>query len=183
MSLWHLPKTARIGGEIYEIRTDFREILEIISYFNNRELPELFRWRIALALFYEGQIPPEHRAEAMEYLSRFLRCGQPDTPGPRLLDWEQDAGAIISGVNAVAGQEVRQLPYVHWWTFLSWFSAIGQGELAMLVSLRDKLTRGQKLEPWEQDFYRQNRRRVDLQPRYTPAEEEERARLNGMLNG
>ena len=183
MSLWHLPKSAKIGGKTYGIHTDFREILEIFRYFNDPALPEFVRWRIALALFYEGEIPPEDRPEAMGYLSDFLRCGQPDTPGPRLLDWEQDAGAILSGVNAVAGQEVRQLPYVHWWTFLGWFSAIGQGELAMLIGIRSKLSRGQKLEPWEQDFYRLNRRRVDLRPRYTPAEEEERSRLRAMLNG
>ena len=183
MKLWQLPKSAEIGGKTYPIHTDFREILEIIGYLNDPALPEFVRWRITLALFYEGRISPEHRAEAMDWFSRFLRCGQPDTPRPKLLDWEQDAGAILSGVNAVAGQEVRQLSYVHWWTFLSWFSAIGQGELAVLVSLRDKLSRGQKLEPWEQEFYRQNRSRVDLRPRYTPAEEAERARLNGMLNG
>lgn len=183
MSLWCLPKTAEIGGEIYNIHTDFREILEIFSYLNDRQLPELFRWRIALALFYEEEISPEHRAEAMAYLCDFIRCGQPDTPGPKLLDWEQDAGAIISGVNAVAGREIRQMPYVHWWTFLGWFSAIGKGELATLISIRGKLSRGQKLEAWEQDFYRQNRRRVDLQHRYTAAEQAERARLNELLNG
>lgn len=182
MSLWELPKTARIGGIVYEIHTDFREILEIFGYLNDAELPALFRWRVALALFFEGELPPEHRAEAMEYLCQFLRCGQPDVPGPKLLDWEQDAGAIISGVNGVAGREVRDLPYVHWWTFLSWFSAIGQGELATVICIRSKLARGQKLEAWEQDFYRQNRRRVDLQPHYTPAEQAERERLNELLH-
>lgn len=182
MSLWTLPQSAQFGGKTYKIHPDFRDILEIFSYFNDPELPEAFRWRIALALFYEGQIPPEHRREAMAYLADFLRCGMEEKPGPRLLDWEQDAGAIISGVNAAAGQEIRDKPFVHWWTFVSWFSAIGQGELATLVGIRGKLARGQKLEPWEQDYYRQNREKVDLKPRYTAEELEERDRLNKLLN-
>lgn len=182
MSLWQLPRQAVIGGKTYQIHPDFRDILEIFGYLNDENLPETFRWRIALALFYEGQIPPEHRLEAMEYLADFIRYGCEDTPGPQLLDWQQDAAAILSGVNAAAGQEVRDKPFVHWWTFLSWFSAIGQGELATRVSIRGKLSRGQKLEPWEQDYYRQNRQRVDRKPRYTAAELAERDRLNKLLN-
>lgn len=182
MSLWILPRTAQIGGKSYEIHPDFRDILEIFSYLGDPDLPEPFRWRIALALFYEGQIPPEHRQEAMEFLADFIRYGVEDRPGPRLLDWEQDAGAIIAGVNAAAGQEIRDEPFVHWWTFLSWFSAIGKGELATLVSIRSKLSRGQQLDDWEQAFYRQNRTRVDLKVRYTADELAQRERLNAMLS-
>lgn len=181
MSLWQLPRQAVIGGKEYEIHPDFRDILEIFGYLNDSELPEPFRWRIALALFYDGEIPAEHRREAMEYLAGFIRYGMEEKPGPRLLDWQQDAAAIISGVNAAAGQEVRSLPFVHWWTFLSWFSAIGQGELATVVAIRSKLARGQKLSDSEQDFYQQNREKVDLKPRYTAEELEERKRLNALL--
>lgn len=182
MSLWSLPRTAQIGGKNYEIHPDFRDVLEIFSYLSDSSLPEPFRWRIALALFFEGEIPPQYRQEAMEYLADFIRYGMEDRPSPRILDWEQDAGAIIAGVNAVAGHEIRNQPFVHWWTFLSWFSAIGQGELATLVSIRSKLSRGQQLSDWEQDFYRQNRSRVDLKVRYTPEELAQRQRLNALLS-
>lgn len=181
MSLWTLPRQAVIGGKTYEIHPDFRDILEIFGYLNDPDLPEPFRWRIALALFYEGEIPAEHRREAMEFLADFIRYGMDDQPGPKLLDWQQDARAILAGVNAAAGQEIRRESFVHWWTFLSWFSAIGQGELATVVAIRSKLTRGQKLSDWEQDFYRQNREKVDLKPRYTAEELEERKRLNALL--
>lgn len=182
MSLWSLPRQAVIGGKTYRIHPDFRDILEIIACLNDRNLPELFRWRMALALFYEEEIPPYHRQAAMEYLAEFIRYGMEEKPGPKLMDWEQDAAAILSGVNAAAGQEIRSLPFVHWWTFLSWFAAIGQGELATVVSIRSKLSQGQKLEAWERDFYRQNKAKVDLKPRYTEAELAERARLNALLS-
>ena len=181
MSLWELPEQAEIGGNTYKIHTDFRDILEIFGYLNDPDLPEMFRWRVALALFYDGHLPEQHRPEAIDYLCRFLKCGQEDRPGPRLLDWEQDAGAIIAGVNAVAGKEIRSVPYVHWWTFVSWFSAIGQGELATLVGIRSKLSRGQKLSDWEQDFYRQNRKKVELKSRYSAEEQKVRARLLAKL--
>ena len=50
--LWRLPTTAEFGGKTYAIHGDFRDILEILSYFADPELPEYLRWEIVLALFY-----------------------------------------------------------------------------------------------------------------------------------
>ena len=181
MNPWELPRDAVIGGVKYAIYADYRDILEIFSYLNDPDLPEPFRWRIALALFYEGEIPEMHRQEALEYLSAFLRCGGQEKPGPRLLDWQQDAGAIISDVNKVAGQEIRALPFVHWWTFLSWFHGVGQGQLSTLVAIRDKLARGKPLDGWEKDFYRENRHRVDLKKHYSKEDLRQQKALQEML--
>lgn len=181
MNGYALPRQAVIGGRTYHIHGDFRDILEIFQYLIDPDLPEGFRWQVALGLFYDGQIPEEDRPEAIRFLCDFIRCGQQEQPGPRLLDWQQDAGAIMSGVNAVAGQEIRAMPFVHWWTFLSWFSAIGQGELSTVVAIRSKLSRGQRLTDWEQDYYRQNRQKVELQRRYSASERLERERLERML--
>ena len=181
-ALWQLPVTKKFGMQSFDLHADYREILEIFSVLEDPDLPEPVRWRIAMGLFYEQPVPWEHRQAAMEYLAFFLRGGQPEgKPGPKLLDWQQDADAIIAGVNQAAGQEVRALPFVHWWTFLSWFHGIGQGQLSTLVSIRDKLRRGKKLEPWEKEFYRENKHRVDLKPRYSEAELAEQQRLQKLL--
>ena len=92
-----------------------------------------------------------------------------------------DAQLIIADVNKVAGQEIRAVPYLHWWTFLSWFHAISQGQLSTLVAIRDKLSRGQPLERWEKEFYAQNKKKVDLQPRLSQREREEKQRLQALL--
>lgn len=182
MNPWALPETAEIGGKTYPLNTDYRDVLEIMGYLNDPDRPEYLRWRIALALFYEGDIPDEHRQEAMEYLASFIACGETDAhPGPKLLDWEQDAKAIIADVNKVAGTEIRALPYLHWWTFLSYFQAIGEGQLSTLVSIRDKLRRGKKLEKWEKDFYRENKSRVDFKKKYSAEELAEQERLKKLL--
>ena len=181
--VWTLPTEAVIGGKTYPIHADYRDILEIFSYLEDPDLPEYLRWQIALALFYEGDIPAGHQQEAMEYLSTFINCGRQEEakPGPKLLDWEQDGLTIVADVNRVAGQEIRALPFVHWWTFMAWFHAIGEGQLSTIVSIRDKLRRGKKLEQWEKDFYRENKARVDLKKRYSAEELAEQERLRQLL--
>ena len=182
MTPWELPETAEIGGVVYDLHTDFRDILEIMGYLDDPNMPEYLRWKIAIALFYEGEIPSEYETEAMEFLSAFISYGETDTkPGPKLLDWEQDAQVVIADVNKVAGMEIRSARYLHWWTFLSFFQAIGEGQLSTLVSIRDKLRRGRKLEKWEQDFYRENKSRVDFKKKYSAEEKAEQERLKQLL--
>ena len=182
MTPWQLPETARIGNHEYEINTDYREVLQIVQILNNPDMPEFIRWNTAINLFFEGDIPQEHEQEAMEYLAAFIAYGELDAkPGPQLLDWEQDSRAIIADVNKVAGKEIREMQYLHWWTFLSYFFAIGEGQLSTMVSIRDKLRRGQKLEKWDQDFYRENKTRVDLRKKYSAEELAEQERLKKLL--
>lgn len=181
--LWQLPVTTQIGGKRYALHGDFRDILEIFSYLENPDIPEYVRWRVAAALFYDGEIPEEDYPEALAYLVFFIGCGQEvGKPGPKLLDWETDAMTIIADINKVAGQEIRSLPFVHWWTFMAWFHGIGEGQLSTIVGIRDKLRKGKKLEPWEQDFYRENKHRVDMKKRYSREELEEQARIQALLD-
>lgn len=181
MNGWLLPEQAVIGGREYALHADFRDILEIFRYLEDPEKPEFLRWRIAVGLFYEGDIPEEHMGEAMEYLAQFISCGSRGKPGPKLLDWEQDAQVIVADVNRAAGREVRQMEFLHWWSFLAFFNAVGEGQLSTLVSIRDKLRRGKKLEPWEREYYRRNKDRVDLKKRYSPEEEQQRRLLEERL--
>ena len=183
MSPWELPIQAVFGGEVYEIHTDYRDVLEIFSYFEDPDLPDYLKWQIALALFYEGDIPGEYLQKGMEFLADFLKGGRQEgeRAAPKLLDWEQDAGVIVAEVNKVAGQEIRALPYVHWWTFLSWFHSIGEGQLSTLVGIREKLRKGKKLEPHEKDYYRAHKAQVDLKPRYSREELAQKQALEKLL--
>lgn len=184
MTPWSLPTTAVIGGVEYRINADYRDILEIMGYLENPDQPEFVKWQIAVALFYDGEIPQEHRQEAMEYIASFISCGERDSkPAPKLLDWEQDAQIIVADVNKVAGSEIRALPFLHWWTFLSYFHAIGEGQLSTVVSIRDKLRRGKKLEKWEKEYYQKNKSQIDLKRRYSAEEVAEQERLEKLLGG
>ena len=183
LSPWYLPKTARLGEIEYTLHTDFRDILEIFFYFEDPDLPDALKWRIATALFYDGEIPEAQLPSAMQFLADFLRGGRQESekPAPKLLDWEQDGAVIIAEVNKVAGQEIRALPFVHWWTFLSWFHGIGEGQLSTLVGIREKLRKGKKLEPYEKEFYHTHKAAVDMKTRYSQQELAEQQRLEKLL--
>ena len=182
MNGWELPVSTQLNGRNYSFYSDYRDILEIIGYLEDRSLPEFMRWRIALALFYKEKVRQSDLRAAADYLGAFIAGGRPrETPGPKLLDWEQDADVIVSDVNKVAGFEIRGVRYLHWWTFLGYFHAIGEGQLSGLVAIRDKLRRGKPLEKWEQTYYRENRERVELKQRYTAWEKAEQARLKALL--
>lgn len=56
-----------------------------------------------------------------------------------------------------------------------------QRPLATVVGIRHKLAKGQKLEKWEQQFYRENKEIVDLRPQLTKEEEAEKQRLLALL--
>lgn len=186
MTGYTLPARLEVDGKSYRIHTDYRDILDIVERLQNPDKPEFIRWYEALALFYEdfGEMPAHSRAKAMERLCWFLRGGQEESGAPAtapLLDWRQDCMAIVADVNRVAGCEIRALPELHWWTFLAWFNAVGEGQLSLLVGIRQKLRKGKKLEKWEQEYYRANRARVDLKRQYSAEEQDERERLQRLL--
>lgn len=183
-NIWQLPTQLEVGGAVYPIRADFREILHIFGVLQDGQLPEFIRWYVALSLFYEGEIPEDHRREAAEKMADFFRAGyQECTDGRPLLDWVQDAPLIAADINKAAGQELRSLPFVHWWTFLGWFHTIGEGQLSTVVSIREKLAKGKKLEAHEREFYRANRALVDRKKPLSPEEQAEKARLERLLGG
>lgn len=182
---WQLPTAVTLGQVTCEFYADFRNVLLILSCLEDPELPECIRWQVALELFYKQPVPVQLQQQALTYLAAFLNCGKQESgkPGVKLLDWEQDGPMIIADVNKVAGQEIRALPFVHWWTFLAWFHGIGEGQLSTVIAIRDKLRRGKKLESWEKDFYRENKQLVDMKKRYTAEEIQEQERLKKLLGG
>lgn len=184
MNIWSLPTHARIGDTRYKINADFRDVLEILQYLNDQSKPEYLRWQIALALFYEGEIPTSNQREAMEYLAEFV-CYEKtyDKPGPKLIDWAQDAQMIISDVNKTAGTEIRGKEFLHWWTFLSYFYAIGEGQLSTVVAIRSKKQKGKKLEKWEQEYYQENKSKIDFRRTYTEEEKESLDKFKKWLEG
>ena len=159
---WALPDSLPVGGQQVAIRADFRAVFRVFEALNDEALPLFARWRKALRLFYEQPIAPQHRQEAMQRLKDFITCYQEPAPGPRLLDWGHDAPLIAAEINKVAGFEVRQQDFVHWWTFLGLFHAIGPGPFAQVVAIREKLAAGKRLSDPERRFYNQNRAMIRL---------------------
>ena len=163
MSPWSLPVSVTIGGKEYEIRSDYRAVLDILISQNDPELDSGAKAAVMLKIFYPAwkEIPPELLEEAVKKAVDFIDCGQKETEGgkkkPRLVDWEQDANLIIPAINSIAHTEIRSVPYMHWWTFFAYYMEIGESLFSNVVSIRAKKAKGKKLEKYEQEFYRENR--------------------------
>lgn len=186
---YELPKSVAINGRDFQVRSDFRAILDIFCAINDPELTQSEKSEVALTIFY----PELHEMkrgdldEALKNLYWFINGGEevdPNEPSkPKLVDWEKDFPYIIAPINRAAGKEVRALKYMHWWTFLSLYNDIdGESTFAFIVRIRDKLRRHKKLDETEKRFYRENRKVVDIETRYSEAETsvlEEWTKLNG----
>ena len=181
---------AELGGVRYAIRSDYRDVLELLRWLNGQADPALDqseRWYVAMRLFYPefAALPQSLWPDATQFLTEFLAAGRREQPrpGPALMDWQQDAPLIAAGISKAAGQDVRTLPYLHWWSFLAWFDAIGEGSFATVVAIRDKLRRGKRLENWELDYYRTHRAVVELRGVESAEEQAEKRRLLALLGG
>lgn len=181
MSAWELPTSLCVGGENWNIRTDFRAILDILQYFSDPEYELDEQWEICLTILYEDyeNMPVRLKKEAAEKSINFIDMGIKDDGKrkPHTMDWEQDAPVLIPAVNRVLGTEIRSVQYLHWWTFLGAYMEIGECIFSQVINIRQKMAFGKKLEKWEQEYYRANKDLINLKVKYTDAEKEEQKRL------
>lgn len=175
MKGWTLPREVDVNGKRYKVNADYRDVLDIIERINDVSEDEQIRAYVSLALFYENfeSMPIEDYQEAINQLYWFISCGETggSAKQAKVIDWEQDQQMIVADINKVAGCEVRNLPFCHWWTFIGWFNSIGEGQLSTVVSIREKKRKGKRLNDWEREFYRKNRSRVDFKTKYTTQED------------
>ncbi len=177
MNGWTLPKSVSISGKNYHVHADYRDILDIIAHLTDTEQPEPIRLYVAMALFYDefSDMPEADFGEALRRMYEFINCGEAESTEnasrrAKTIDWEQDRPMIVADINKVAGCEIRNLSFCHWWTFIGWFNSIGDGQLATVVSIREKRRKGKKLSEWERDFYRDNREKIEFKTKYSISE-------------
>ena len=184
--MYGLPESLEVGGTDYAIRSDFRDVLEIIGVLNDLELDDRERCFLALLIFYRDfeTMPPEHYQEALGHCFWFLNGGHSDEEleenPPRLMDWEQDFPVIIAPVNRVLGHDARADAHLHWWTFLGAYMEIGDCTFAQVVHIREMQRQGKPLDKSDREWYRKNKKLVDLKQELTSAELETIKRWGGV---
>ena len=179
MNIYSLPTSLRLGGVDFAIRTDFRVIIGIMQQMQRDDFDDTEKWEICLrCLFIDyDTIPQAEYMNAIQAAKEFLAAGTGGNENdhgrkPPVVDWEQDGPIIIPAVNAVAGKEVRAEKYVHWWTFLGWFTEIEHGTFSTVCAIRTKRNKGEKLEKWEQDFCKEHPELVYLRKKQTDEEKQ-----------
>lgn len=169
-----LPKSLEAGGRSYEIRTDYRVVLTIMQAFADPDLTDREKCFVCMKCLYEDfdSIPAEDIEQAVKQAYWFVNGGDmPHSSSPvRTFDWEQDEQLIFPAVNRAAGFEVREVEYLHWWTFLGYFGTIGEGLFSEVLRLRGRLGKGKTLDKTDREFYREHRSMIDLKKRLTEEE-------------
>lgn len=162
---YELPTQVNIDGTSYHINRDgdYRMILDVIAALNDDSLSEQEKGYCALCIFYDFNIP-DNAQKAIDKMVIFLNAGEESKPDnkPPIMSWVQDFPLIVAPINKVLGCEVRAVKYMHWWTFVSGYMEIGECSFSNIVNIRNKKRRGLKLDKQEQEFYNENREKVDL---------------------
>lgn len=175
--MYELPKSLDVCGVEYEIRSDFRAVLDCCTALSDTELTNEEKVYACLFIMYPDfmEMPLEHYEEALKQSFWFINCGSEEDntrKAPKLMDWEQDFQYIVAPVNRVLGTEIRAVPYLHWWTFISAYYEIGDCTFAQIVRIRDKKAKGKKLDKAEQEWYKNNRKMVDMRQSFNDSEKE-----------
>lgn len=183
-----LPKSLIVNGREEPIRWEYTAVLDIIGAMNDPDLEESEKVYSCLFILYENfdYFSKEDYEPAFEELMKFVNNGSEDEEDGRskvkTVDFEQDYNLLIPAINRVAGKEIRSCDDIHWWTFLSWFMEIGECTYSTVLSIRSKKKNGKSLDKWEQEFYAQNRRLVDIRERLTEEEKANEEWLNSLLD-
>jgi hypothetical protein len=167
--MFDIPTNIVIEDRQFNIREggDYRMVLDCFSILNDNDLKKDERIIGCLMIFYEDFDSPsdifwmeeETVKSLITEMFRFFNCGQDEKDvknSPRLINWEKDEQLVCSAVNKVACQEIRAVKYMHWYTFMGYYMAIGESALATVVSIRHKIVKGKKLEKYERDFKNEN---------------------------
>lgn len=161
-----LPTSLTIRDTEYKIKTDYRNILTIISAFSDDELKDTEKTLICMLRLYVDfySIPKSDYQEAYEAAINFIECQiRSDKPSPKIVDWDKDEQLMFAAVNKVAGKEIRAEKYVHWWTFIGYFQNVDRESLwGYVLTIRQKKAKKKKLDKAETDFYMANRSLIDI---------------------
>lgn len=168
--MYALPTYVEVNGKKYNIRQrgDYRIILDCFDTLNDVELSEDERVLASLLIFYNEfedieDLPTDEETFVglVQQMYWFMNVGSEDEAAGAhsdytIIDWKHDENMITSAINKVAGQEIRLVEYMHWWTFMGHFSAVGESMLATVVGIRSKIAKHEKLEKWEEKFKKDN---------------------------
>lgn len=184
-----LPRTVSVNGKEYAVRTDFRDILKIVTAFADPELEDNEKVYICLFIFYEDfdALSRNDYEAALKAAIQFIdhrtdeRAEENAQKSPRVMDWEQDEAIMFPAINKVAGCETRSAAYIHWWTFMGYYMEISEGVFSNVLSIRLKKAKGKKLEKWEREFWNSNTDICALREKLSEEEQAEKDRLSALL--
>lgn len=192
---YDLPTSIWVGDNEFEIwkKGDYRAIIPVLSVFHDPDLGinEIMgdeHTLVTLALFFDLDSPEEvekifgsNIKEAYDNMCTFIDCGAVES-NPlkvRLYDWDVHKIPLVGAISAIAGFPILEIPYMHWYSFMSYFNQMGEGMFHTICSINWKLHKRIKLEKWEREFEQQH---PDLIHFNNPHFKDEQELINSILN-
>lgn len=173
--IYLLPKQVKVGGKDWDIRWDYRPILDICVALSDPDLDDQDRAAVALSIFYPdiAEMEQEDYKEAIDKCMWFIGGGEESKKqkGPKFVDWEQDFTLIASPINHIVGRDIREDTPLHWFSFLGAYYEIGDCTFSQVVKIRNLLASGKNLDKQDRAWYRKNRELVDFKRKYTTGDE------------
>lgn len=180
---WNLPLTVTIDGNEHEIRNkcEHRTILDCLVAYNDLRLPDELRVKCATTIFYKNIDEIENKFEAAKEMLRIINIQdktkentQQDTEMPiKIINWKKDYHLIAPPVSRILGYSVRDKNrYTHWYDFIGAFNEIGDCYLTQILNVRLKRKKGKRLNELETEFYRTNKKDIDLPMEMSDEEKE-----------
>ena len=121
------PTKTEIDGIVYELNTDYRNCLNIILAFEDKELNDYEKTEVMLELLYGKDNIPINIELAMQKAILFLDCGEikqegsNSVPEQRLYSFTKDAKYIYSAIKQTHRIDLENIEYLHWWKFVYLF--------------------------------------------------------------
>jgi len=170
MDKYSIPTEVVVNDKTLKIRNkgDYRVIIDCFAVLNDPELDKSERLLGCLIIFYEdfdeslamNNLTADELDIAVSEMYKFFNCGNNESSSPKheynLIDWDGDSQLICSAINKITNNEIRAIPYLHWWTFMGYYMAVGESVLSTVVGIRDKIVSNKKLEKWEKQFRNEN---------------------------
>ena len=131
------PYKARIGGKIYDIRTNYKYALKCLEILNDSSISKFERiYGSIITLF--GVVPDEDEiAEFYEKMILFLGCGETQEQQhskPADIDLNYDFGYISASFRSDYNIDIRNTD-MHWYEFVNLVS--GLTEKSVMSRVRD----------------------------------------------
>ena len=185
-----LPDIVVVGGEAYEINTNFRTSVLFELMMQDDSLEARKKTIKALELYYP--VIPNDIHAAVNEIMWFYGCGKSDDPSrkrihekrshERIYSFEYDDDYIYSAFLTQYDIDLQDIEYLHWWKFRSLFNSLTDNHQFVKIMQYRSMSISTDLPKEQQKFYSRMKRLYAL-PKSSSEVQKTEAIENALMNG
>ncbi len=169
-----LPKKIKIKNRVYDIRYDYRTIINILLAFEDEELTYNEKIYVMIKNLYVDNIPDEDYEEACLKAIKFIDLNREETSTPkdskRIYSFTKDGNYIFTGINSTHHIDLEKEENLHWWKFMAMFMDMNSDCMFGEITYYRKRKLEGKLTKEEKKNYEKIKDMIDLEETKKPSE-------------